>query len=126
MNRPHSRADHARRNTRRNPLRKSNSAQYENIDKQILALHQAMVKKLIAKPELRQHVIDTIESRYANGQLRHGGYLVWSCLMECIDDTPDSFIEGVLADTPQMRKLRRRTPFVNVLTEQEREQALLG
>ncbi len=83
-----------------------------------------MVDKLVMRPELRQQIIDTIESRYANGQLRHGGYLIWTCLMEYIDDQPDVFIQGVLADTPQMRKLRRRTPFVNLLTEAERVAAL--
>ncbi|WP_166425724.1 hypothetical protein [Paraglaciecola sp. 20A4] len=103
---------------------RSNSLQYDNIDRQILVLHKAMVDKLVMRPELRQQIIDTIESRYANGQLRHGGYLIWTCLMEYIDDQPDVFIQGVLADTPQMRKLRRRTPFVNLLTEAERVAAL--
>ena len=83
-----------------------------------------MALKLIAQPQLRQQVIDTIESRYQNGLLRHGGYLVWICLMECIEESPDDFIQGVIADTPQMRKLRRKTPFINVLTEQERQHAL--
>jgi len=98
----------------------NNSAQHDNIDRQILVLHKAMALKLIARCDLRQQVIETIESRYTNGQLRHGGYLVWSCLMEYIAEQPDVFLQGVLADTAQMRKLRRRTPFVNVLTEQER------
>jgi hypothetical protein len=102
----------------------TSSKQHENIDKQIQVLHQAMALKLIAQPHLRQHVIDTIETRYKTGLLRHGGYLVWICLMECIEESPDAFVQGVIADTPQMRKLRRKTPFVNVLTEQERQEAL--
>ncbi|MBN26478.1 MAG: hypothetical protein CL578_15680 [Alteromonadaceae bacterium] len=103
---------------------RSSPKQNENIDKQIRVLHQAMALKLIAQPQLRQQVIDTIESRYQNGLLRRGGYLVWICLMECIEESPDDFIQGVIADTPQMRKLRRKTPFINVLTEQERQHAL--
>jgi hypothetical protein len=30
----------------------------------------------------------------------------------------------MLADTPQMQKLRRRTPFIGILTENERQTAL--
>lgn len=101
----------------------NSSAKYENIDRQISAIHTAMAHKLIAQPELRLQVIQTIENRYANGQLRHGGYLMWICLMENIDDH-QGFLDAVLADTPQMKKLRRRTPFINVLSEQERLEAL--
>ncbi|WP_158769467.1 hypothetical protein [Paraglaciecola sp. L1A13] len=115
-------SSHSYRSSRRRQT--NNSLQYDNIDRQILVLHKAMANKLVTHRELRQQVIDTLESRYTNGQLRHGGYLIWTCLMEYIDDEPDVFIQGVLADTPQMRKLRRRTPFVNLLTEEERMAAL--
>lgn len=107
---------------------RTNSAQvraqhYVNIDRQILVLHQAMVAKVLAFPELQAKVVATIETRYANGQLRHGGYLLWSCLLENIEDE-QAFLAGVLADTPQMQKLRRRTPFIGILTEDERQAAL--
>lgn len=94
------------------------------IDRQILAVHKAMVEKLITVPELRPNVISIIEERYKNGRLRHGGYLTWICLMENIEDYA-TFRRGVLEDTPRMNKLRRNTPFVGVLTEEERQQALL-
>ena len=103
---------------------RANSLHYDNVDLQILLLHQAMAKKLIAHPHLRTTVIETIEQRYASGQLRHGGYLIWSCLMEDIDDH-QAFLLGVLAQTPQMQKLRRRTPFVGILSEEERRIALV-
>ena len=93
------------------------------VDRQILAIHKAMVEKLIAVPELRSHVVDTIEDRYKQGRLRHGAYLTWICLMDNIEDH-QTFREGVLADTPRMNKLRRQTPFVGVLTEEERQQAV--
>ncbi|MFQ3197026.1 MAG: hypothetical protein ACI8R9_000426 [Paraglaciecola sp.] len=96
---------------------------YVNIDRQILVLHQAMAEKVLACPHLQTQVIAIIEQRYANGQLRHGGYLLWSCLLENIDDK-QAFLAGVLADTPQMQKLRRRTPFIGILTENERQAAL--
>lgn len=97
---------------------------YVNIDRQILVLHRAMGEKLLACPELQNNVIETIERRYANGQLRHGAYVIWSCLMETINDE-QVFLANLLADTPQMQKLRRRTPFIGVLTEDERQQVLL-
>lgn len=93
------------------------------VDRQVLALHKAMVEKLIRYPELRKKVIAVIEERYENGRLRHGAYLTWICLMENADDH-NLFRNGVLEDTPRMNKLRRQTPFVGVLTESEREDAL--
>ena len=53
-----------------------------NIDRQILALHKAMAAKIVAHPELIPDIMQTIEQRYAQGQMRHGAYLTWSCLME--------------------------------------------
>lgn len=94
------------------------------MDRQILALHKAMVEKLIQTPELRERVNSVIEERYENGRLRYGAYLTWSCLMDNIDDH-DMFRDGVLEDTPRMNKLRRQSPFVGVLTEEERQEALL-
>lgn len=94
------------------------------VDRQILALHKAMVEKLINFPELRKNVISVIEERHENGRLRYGAYLTWSCLMDNIDDH-QMFRDGVLEDTPRMNKLRRQTPFVGVLTEEERQEALL-
>lgn len=93
------------------------------VDRQILAIHKVMVEKLIAVPELRHKVIKTIEERYEQGRLRHGAYLTWICLMDNIDDH-QTFRNGVLEDTPRMNKLRRQTPFVGVLTEAERQQAI--
>ena len=37
---------------------------------------------------------------------------------------PEQFCAGITEDSPYLRKLRRRTPFVGILTEQERQQAL--
>lgn len=93
------------------------------VDRQILAIHRVMVEKLIAVPELRHKVIKTIEERYEQGRLRHGAYLTWICLMDNIDDH-QTFRNGVLEDSPRMNKLRRQTPFVGVLTEAERQQAI--
>lgn len=93
------------------------------IDRQILAIHRAIVEKLIISPHLHQGVFDTIEARKKEGRLGYGAYLTWFCLMEDIDNH-DAFRKGVLEDSPRMNKLRRRTPFVGILTEEERQQAL--
>ena len=109
--------------TRRNHERKP-SLRHENIDRQIWLLHKAMADKLIAHPHLRQQVVDKIEQRYQMGKLRHGPYLTWSSLMENIDDEA-LFRQTLLDNTPYMRKLRRKTPLVGVLTEQERQEVLM-
>ena len=115
-----------RRNTGKNKpynVRKSGLKE-KFVDRQILALHKAMVEKLISVPELRDKVVNLIEERYQHGRLRHGAYLTWICLMENIEDH-DVFRNGVLEDSPRMNKLRRQTPFVGVLTEEERQYALM-
>jgi hypothetical protein len=66
---------------------------YVNIDRQILLLHQAMAEKVPVCPQLQENVMATIERRYATRQLRHGGYLLWSSLLENIDDE-QAFLTG--------------------------------
>ncbi|SET74312.1 hypothetical protein [Thalassotalea agarivorans] len=93
------------------------------IDKQILVIHQAMVEKLIAQPALVADVIKQVEARKETGKLNYSGYLTWISLLENIENH-DWFRKGVLEDSPRMKRLRRKTPLVNILTEQERQQAL--
>lgn len=102
---------------------KKGSVKHELIDRQVLAIHVAMVDKLLAYPEYHQRVFDTIEARLAQGKMRYGSYMVWFSLMDNIDQ-PEVFRCGVLEDSPRMRKLRRNTPLVGILTEDERQQAL--
>lgn len=110
---------HSRQRMRDRPK----TAQQENIDKQILCLHHAMAEKLIANHQYIPQILDTIETRYESGKMRHGAYLFWSSLLEHIDQ-PELFMQNLLEDSPQLRKYRRQTPFVGLLTEQERQSAL--
>jgi hypothetical protein len=48
----------------------------------------------------------------------------WVSVLELYAE-PEQFCAGITEDSPYLRKLRRRTPFVGILTEQERQQALL-
>lgn len=108
----------------RNSVRdRSQTAQQENIDKQILSIHQAMAEKLIANPAYISQVMETIEARYECGTMRHGAYLFWSSLLEHINQ-PVLFMETLLEDSPQLRKYRRHTPLVGILTETERQAVL--
>jgi nucleoside-triphosphatase THEP1 len=108
----------------RNRVRdKHKTAQQDNIDKQILCLHKAMAEKLIANHHYISHVLETIEVRYECGKMRHGAFLFWSSLMEHIHQ-PELFLTTVLDNSPQAQKYRRQTPFVGILTEQERQTAL--
>ena len=95
----------------------------ENIDRQIWVLHQAMADKLLHCPHLLKQVKDKIESRYQQGKLRHGGYLTWVTILELFDQ-PDKFRAAILEDSFKMRRLRRQTPMVGLLTEEERQRAL--
>lgn len=103
---------------------KKNSIKDELIDRQILAIHIAMVEKLIKHPDLHQQVFDTLEQRLETGKLRYGGYMAWFSLMDNIENE-QLFRQGVLEDSPRMKKLRRSTPLVGILTEEERQQALM-
>lgn len=99
------------------------TAQQENLDKQILCLHKAMAEKLIAHPHYISQVNETIETRYECGKMRHGAYLFWSSLLECIDQ-PALFMDTLLENSPQISQYRRQTPLVGILTEEERQEVL--
>ena len=94
-----------------------------NIDSQVLILHRAMAEKLLKEPQLAQIVTAKIEERYAYGKMHHGAYLTWTAVIESLGQ-PEIFLKALLDDSPRMRKLRRNSPFVGLLTEQERQTAL--
>ena len=95
------------------------------IDKQIWVLHQAMVNKLLAQPELIVQVKATLEQRFEQGKIGRGAFITWISLMEIADDV-SAFKNGILEQTDKMRRLRRQTPLVGILTEEERQQALMA
>ncbi|GGD64102.1 hypothetical protein [Lacimicrobium alkaliphilum] len=97
----------------------------KNIDKQILVLHKAMLDKLCKQPELVIQVLETLEQRRETGRLRHGAYLTWYCALEQLHHQPEVMYRTLLEDSPRMRKLRRNTPLAGILSEAERQQALL-
>lgn len=111
--------------SRRAPRPRNNRAgiKHKHIDLQVLALHKAMGEKLLAQPQLAEQVRQTVESRYRAGRLRHGAYLTWCSLLEHLDDA-ESFMTYLMEDSERMRKLRRQTPLVGILTETERQQVL--
>ena len=89
----------------------------------ILALHKRMAQKLIDNPALFDQVEQTLKSRYKAGMLRHGSFLNWECIL-ALKNTPEAFTEALLEDSPSMIKLRRRTIFTGILTEEERQEVL--
>ena len=116
-------------NKRQRPYRvKKTGIKDENIDRQILVIHKAIGLKLLAYHQsgdtsLTETVRETIESRRDEGRMGYGEYLTWSSLLDILDQ-PEDFLAALLEDDTRMRKLRRRTPFVGVLTEEERQAAL--
>lgn len=110
--------------TPRNRLKAKGQSQQVQ-DLQIWRLHQKIVEKIAQDPALCLQVQQRLELRLEAGQVRHGEYLYWSCLLLEIDDF-NQFRDGVLSMEPRICKYRRRTPFVGILTEQERQEVLYG
>jgi len=95
----------------------------ENIDRQILVLHQAIANKLLANPELLPQVRHTLSQRQEQGQMSYAAFIHWWSVLELYAQ-PEQFMLGITQDSPYLRKLRRQTPFVGILSQQERQQAL--
>lgn len=114
-------------NRRRSYQVKKTGIKDENIDRQILVIHRAIAIKLVAdhqgQGELIASVKAKLEQRREQGRMGYGEYLTWLSALEIIADT-DAFIAAVCEDSARMRKFRRRTPFVGILTEPERQAAL--
>lgn len=94
-----------------------------NIDRQILALHQAIGRKILQQPELVEQVKKTLEDRLASGKYHYGAYITWHSILDMINE-PGTFYDSLTDLSPKMCQLRRKTPFVGVLTEEERQAAL--
>lgn len=107
---------------------KRTSIKEEFVDRQIIALHLAIAEKIIAQVEMGNrdyinHVQTVMDERREQGRMHYGEYLTWQSLLEIVDDAK-AFKAGLIEDTTQMKKYRRRTPFVGILTETERTAAL--
>lgn len=102
---------------------KKNGIKDENIDRQIIAIHQAIAHKLLKNPELAEQVKERLETQRDDGKIGYSQFINWYSILELIDQQA-VFIEAMIEDTPKMRRLRRKTPFVGILTEEERQAAL--
>lgn len=112
----------SRQNRNKQP---SSSRNQQQLDQQIWQLHQAIVEKMLQQPAHASRLLQQLESRYQQGQLRHAPYLFWSsCLLQI--DQPDLFRQAVLSNQPQAIKYRRRTALTGVLTEHERQTVLFA
>jgi hypothetical protein len=109
----------------RTPQSSARGQQERQIDLQIWLLHQAMVHKLLAEPHLVPEYLAKLEQQLAAGQIRHGAYLFWSCAFADFAK-PDLFRASLLSTDPSAYKYRRRTLLTGLLTEAERQQALLA
>jgi len=95
----------------------------ENIDRQIIAIHKAIAEKLLTNNKLVKQVTLKLTHQREQGTLGYGQFINWISILELIDQ-PIEFIEAMTEDTPKMRRLRRKTPFVGILTEKERQNAI--
>lgn len=95
----------------------------ENIDRQIRILHQAMAKKCLAEPHLIEHIKRQLNAQREQGRLNYSAYIQWYSVLD-LADTPAEFVKAMTDNSSTMRRLRRTTPFVGILTEEERLQAL--
>ena len=102
---------------------KKTGIKHRYIDSQILVIHAAIADKLIQHPELIEQVLQQLEQRKELGRINYSQYITWYSILELIN-SPQSFKQAILEDSPKMRKFRRNTPLVNILTEDERQNAL--
>ncbi|MCW8107887.1 hypothetical protein OPS25_05165 [Alteromonas ponticola] len=93
------------------------------IDRQILALHKAMVDKVVARPELCEILQNNLERYKEMGLLSYGSALLWESILAAYSN-PTIFRELILSNEQRMAQLRRRTIFSGILTENEREKVL--
>lgn len=112
-----------RRHTNRSYRVSKRSIKDDYIDRQITVLHQAMAIKLLAHPEMLVKVHTTLETYRETGRLSYSGYITWLSLLELYQEK-EQFVQRIIEDSAQMKRLRRITPLVGILTEAEREQAL--
>lgn len=102
---------------------KKTSIKDENIDRQIIAIHQVIANKLLKHLTLAEKIKERLKQQRDDGKIGYREFINWYSILELIDE-PAVFINAMTEDTPQMRRLRRKTPFVGILTEQEREEAI--
>lgn len=95
----------------------------QQIDQQIWLLHQAMATKLLQQAELAAEIRLRLDNWQQQGQIRHGAYLFWNCLLDLLPE-PERFCAELLSWEVQICKYRRRTPLLGLLTETERQAAL--
>ena len=89
------------KNRNRNYQIKKSSIKDEIIDKQILAIHQAMVNKVLATPSLVKQITDTVEQRKEQGKIGYGEYITWISLLELVEN-PTEFQQCVLENSAKM------------------------
>ncbi|MDN3651182.1 hypothetical protein QWY77_00070 [Thalassotalea ponticola] len=114
---------HRHRSTHRAYRLKKAGIKDEYIDKQICVLHAAIAKKVIANPELVDSVTQTLERYREQGKIGYGAYITWLSILQLAADKA-LFLAEMTRDDRTMRRLRRKTPFIGILTECERKQAL--
>ena len=95
----------------------------ENIDRQIIAIHNAIAQKLLKQPELVDGVKQRLEMQRDEGKIGYGQFITWYSILELFNK-PETFVEAMVEDTAKMRRMRRKTPFVGILNESERQEAL--
>jgi hypothetical protein len=99
------------------------AASQQRIDQQIWLLHQAMATKLLQQPALATMIRLRLDNWQQQGQIRHGAYLFWNCLLDLLPE-PERFCAELLSWELQICKYRRRTPLLGLLSETERQAAL--
>lgn len=90
------------------------------VDTNLLAIHKRIGEKLLNHPELIDQVETKLEARFKAGMIYRSIYLDWWAVIEMKHDLP-SMISQLCEPSEQMNRLRRHSPFVGVLTEEERE-----
>lgn len=91
------------------------------VDANLLAIHKRIGEKLATNPQLVDVAAQKLEERFEAGLVYRSIYLNWWAVIEMKNDMP-SLIGQMCEESEMMNKLRRHSPFVGILDEQEREE----
>jgi len=95
---------------------------HEKIDRRSIALHRAVSEKLRENPSLVQDVVKRIDKQLSLGSVHSATTKFWlKCWKELIESrSVEELCTLLVSPSEEMTRMRQSTPFVNVLSQEER------
>lgn len=95
---------------------------HQKIDRRSIALHRVVAKKLSENPSLVQDVVKWIDEQLSRGSVHSATTKYWlKCWKELIETrSVEELCALLVSPCEEMTRMRQSTPFVNVLSQEER------